>query len=264
MKRIVFISLLICLLFLNKTVVFGQDVIVLHSGDSIHAKVLEVTDKDISYKKFNYQDGPTLFIEVKKIKLITWQTGEIQNFSTSDEKACILPDSIRQNLPYIIDKSKSKLILDNGKTIKQEEFKTLLQDYNLNDLLASYNSGIKMDRTGTGLLIGGLSGIVVTDLVLGGIAIGLLTSNKIQENVDSEFFLLASSMGGLYFTFVFNMIAFYATMSASLPLLIIGKVKQSRVINNYNEMVRPPIEQTQRVSLNLGTTSSGFGLTLKF
>lgn len=263
MKRIVFISLLICLLFLNKTVVFGQDVIVLHSGDSIHAKVLEVTDKDISYKKFNYQDGPTLILEVKKIKLISWQTGEIQYFTTSDENAYILPDTIRQNLPFIIDKSKSELILDNGKTIKQEEFKTLLQEYNLNDLLASYNSGIKMNRIGTGLLIGGLSGTVGTDLVLGGIAIALLTSNKIQENVDLDF-LLAGSMVGLYFIGAFNLIAICATMSASLPLLIIGKVKQSRVINNYNEMVRPPIEQAQRVSLNIGTTSSGFGLTLKF
>lgn len=263
MKRIVFIFLLICLLFSNKTMIFAQDIIVLHSGDSIQAKVLEVTDNNISYKKFNYQDGPTHILEVKKIKLIRWQTGEIQKFYESDDKAYILPDSIRRNLPFIIDKSKSELFLDNGKTIKQEEFKTLLQEHNLNDLLASYNSGIKMDRTGTGLLIGGVSGIVGTDLVLGGIAIALLTSKKIQENVDLEL-LLAGSGFGLYATCIFNLIAISATMSASLPLLIIGKVKQSRVINNYNEMVRPPIEQAQRVSLNLGTTSSGFGLTLKF
>lgn len=263
MKRIVFIFLLICLLFSNKTMIFAQDIIVLHSGDSIQAKVLEVTDNNISYKKFNYQDGPTHILEVKKIKLIRWQTGEIQKFYESDDKAYILPDSIRRNLPFIIDKSKSELFLDNGKTIKQEEFKTLLQEHNLNDLLASYNSGIKMDRLGTGLLIGGLSGIVGTNLILAGIAIALLSSNTIQENVELEF-LLAGSGFGLYTAFIFNMIALTATLGVSLPFLIIGKNKQSRVINNYNEMVRPPIEQAQRVSLNLGATSSGFGLTLRF
>lgn len=263
MKRIVFIFLLICLLFSNKTMIFAQDIIVLHSGDSIQAKVLEVTDNNISYKKFNYQDGPTHILEVKKIKLIRWQTGEIQKIYESDDKAYILPDSIRRNLPFIIDKSKSELFLDNGKTIKQEEFKTLLQEHNLNDLLASYNSGIKMDRLGTGLLIGGLSGIVGTDLILGGIAIALLSSNTIQEYVELEF-LLAGSAFGLYSAIIFNMIALTATLGVSLPFLIIGKNKQSRVINNYNEMVRPPIEQAQRVSLNLGATSSGFGLTLRF
>ncbi|MFA5462959.1 MAG: hypothetical protein WC265_02660 [Dysgonamonadaceae bacterium] len=264
MKRIVFISLLICLLFSNKTMIFAQDIIVLHSGDSIQAKVLEVTDKNISYKKFNYQDGPTHILEVKKIKLIRWQTGEIQKIYESDDKAYILPDSIRQNLPFIIDKSKSEFILDNGKTIKQEEFKTLLQEHNLNDLLASYKSGIKMDRLGTGLLIGGLSGIVGTDLILGGITFALLSSKTIQTSDYYYFFVLAGSAFGLYSAIIINMIALTATLGVSLPFLIIGKNKQSRVINNYNEMVRPPIEQAQRVSLNLGATSSGFGLTLRF
>ena len=84
MKRIVFISLLICLLFSNKTMIFAQDIIVLHSGDSIQAKVLEVTDNNISYKKFNYQDGPAYFRS--KNQIIGWQTGEIRNYE-SDDKA---------------------------------------------------------------------------------------------------------------------------------------------------------------------------------
>jgi len=67
-----------------------------------------------------------------------------------------------------------------------------------------------------------------------------------------------------YFCFISNMIITAITLEASLPLIILGNVKQQSCVSEYNDIVRPPIQTSQRVSLGFGATSSGFGLTLHF
>lgn len=63
--------------------VFSQDVIVLKdkASDEIQVKVLEVTKKNVKYKKWSYQDGPTFTLDVDKILAIKYQNGEMQDFA---------------------------------------------------------------------------------------------------------------------------------------------------------------------------------------
>lgn len=73
---------------------FSQDIIVLKdkASDEIQVKVLEVTKKSVTYKKWSYQDGPTFTLDVDKILAIKYQNGEMQTFvkekkSDSKEKS---------------------------------------------------------------------------------------------------------------------------------------------------------------------------------
>lgn len=61
---------------------FSQDIIVLKdkASDEIQVKVLEVTKKSVTYKKWSYQDGPTFTLDVDKILAIKYQNGEMQTF----------------------------------------------------------------------------------------------------------------------------------------------------------------------------------------
>lgn len=74
----------------------AQDVIVLKSGDEIQAKIVQVTDNDVSYKKFDYQDGPTFVVSKDKIFMIKYADGTKDVFSTSTTQAA----TVRKDTAY--------------------------------------------------------------------------------------------------------------------------------------------------------------------
>ena len=62
-------------LFLAPICVAAQDIIKLHNGEEIQAKILEVLPEEVKYKMFDYQDGPTITLPNREIQMITYQSG---------------------------------------------------------------------------------------------------------------------------------------------------------------------------------------------
>ena len=92
---------------------FSQDIIVFKdkASDEIQVKVLEVTKKSVTYKKWSYQDGPTFTLEVDKILAIKYQNGEMQTFvkekkSDSKEKSV----KTREDKKVVSEVSTSKTV----------------------------------------------------------------------------------------------------------------------------------------------------------
>lgn len=83
-----------CFIFLS-----AQDMITLRSGDDIEAKVIEVGEETIVYKKFGNQDGPNYRIATNKVFRIKYQNGETELFeekiNADPEKSTV---SIEQNV----------------------------------------------------------------------------------------------------------------------------------------------------------------------
>lgn len=259
MKKLFIINCLIVFFTLISSALYAQDIIVLYNGDTVQAKIIEVTNNNISYKKFDYQDGPTVVVEIKNIKTIRYQTGEVANYEIKNNVNYI-PDSIRCKLPYIINHSLEGYTLDDGSLLSKQDFKVILDQNKLLDLLSSYNSGENMINIGKGILIGGLTAVAARSLVYTGLDIILLATtlnNEIELGIGGAAFIA-------YWCIMTNMIITGVTLEASMPLIILGNVKQQRSINDYNDIVRPPIETSQRVTLGVGATPSGFGLTLRF
>lgn len=76
MKKLLLFSLF--LLGLNTTQ--AQDLIIKLNGDEISAKILEISEIDVKYKKFNYQDGPTYTIKKSDIFMIKYPNGDKEVF----------------------------------------------------------------------------------------------------------------------------------------------------------------------------------------
>ena len=66
----------------------AQDIILKHDGSEIKAKVLEITDQQVKYKDFDFQNGPTRNINISEIFMITYENGqkEVFNKNTSSSK----------------------------------------------------------------------------------------------------------------------------------------------------------------------------------
>lgn len=63
---------------------FSQDVIILKDGDDIEAKVLEINDTDIKYKKHSNLSGPTYKLEKSKIFMIRYESGDKDMFDSNN------------------------------------------------------------------------------------------------------------------------------------------------------------------------------------
>ena len=80
MKKV--LSFIIVVLFLSNYVK-SQDIIVKNDKTSIKTKVLEITDNEVKYKKFDNQTGPTYSLKKSEITNIVYENGDTEVFETS-------------------------------------------------------------------------------------------------------------------------------------------------------------------------------------
>lgn len=64
-------------------ITYGQDVITKGSGETIQAKVLEITPETVVYKKYNNQGGPTYTVNKEELVSITYQNGSTDSFKNN-------------------------------------------------------------------------------------------------------------------------------------------------------------------------------------
>lgn len=63
---------------------FSQDTIYTKSGSVINAKVTEINQDEIKYKKSNNPDGPTYVVDKNEVALIEYKNGTKDVFSRED------------------------------------------------------------------------------------------------------------------------------------------------------------------------------------
>jgi hypothetical protein len=81
-KRITFFTFL-----LISFASIGQDLIVKKDGTIIKSKILEVTDEQVKYKKFDNADGPIYVITLANITAINYENGTVEKFEQITKSA---------------------------------------------------------------------------------------------------------------------------------------------------------------------------------
>lgn len=82
------ISFVFCLAFLGVfSYGYSQDIITTKKGEDIESKVLEVTEKDVVYKKFENQDGPSYTLKKSMIVMIRYENGSKDIFESETQEA---------------------------------------------------------------------------------------------------------------------------------------------------------------------------------
>lgn len=77
MRKIILV-LLLCLISHS---LYAQDIITFRDGKSVKAKVLEITQTEIKYKRFSNLDGPLYTIDKNTVTQIQYKGGDIEEFS---------------------------------------------------------------------------------------------------------------------------------------------------------------------------------------
>ena len=113
------------------SVLQAQDIITLKDGYKIQAKVLEIGDQIIKYKKFDNQEGPTYDIQKSDVFSIKYEDGTKYVFSTSTGEVHHV--SSNPNLTY------NHGVRQNGTKIRPEQVRQTMSRNS--KALQKYNSG---------------------------------------------------------------------------------------------------------------------------
>lgn len=146
-----------------------NDVIVLKDGTHIDVVLIEVTDKQVKYRKANNLEGPLFVKEIANISSIIYSNGEKEDFTHSTQKAEETILKQNETKPTTTNASKSgRIYRDNGHYLYNEtyisskEVARILQRENV----AAYKKWQKAD----GMLTGGAVCVGIGGgLVLGGL-----------------------------------------------------------------------------------------------
>lgn len=245
MKKILFIAVM---LFLIKSS-FSQDVIITKTGESIRAKILEATDETISYKKYNDQQGATFILKKDKIRIISWENGDVDDYekvsTEAQQQENLVLGQAGDKLPYINRKGRT-FYLNNGQIYNEVQFKQFLLERNLGSVWLQYSNNKNLMHTGVIMICGGVFFEIV------GLVIG----------INSLYY-------GTWGQYITGMTFFYlggATTTAGIPIAIIGGVRRNRSISDYNAIYGGKLrtQYSQNITLKAGNTGKGLGFTLNF
>jgi hypothetical protein len=73
-------------LFAISNNIIAQDTIVFYSNEILFAKISEITNTEISYKRFDFIDGPLYKEKKYAIKFIKFENGVLEHFDIMEEK----------------------------------------------------------------------------------------------------------------------------------------------------------------------------------
>lgn len=102
------------MLFCASGIIHAQDRITTKDGIDIQAKILEITDSYVKYKKFSNLEGPTYTINKENILIVRYANGENEIFKstksqTPDKTEQQYPSQRRPNMPLRQQKSKPNI-----------------------------------------------------------------------------------------------------------------------------------------------------------
>ena len=263
MKRIL-LSLLLAVVFLP--MMWAGDIIVTTSSERIDAKIVEVSETEIKYKRQDNLNGPTFVLSTSKIATIIYANGSVQAFeqkkqqptTTTYGSGAINTSHSSDYRPGMIEKKGDYYWLGDTR-MDEEQYFAYIQK-NCEAAWDSYRLGNRLWRAGFGLLGAGggiwLTGLIVTCTTMGtytytyNVNTGQIYNSSLKVNWDQ------------YYAGVSLLAIGSAALTASVPLIVVGAIKRNNSHNVYNEECAP--KNTAALSLDLQASQNGLGLALKF
>lgn len=94
----------------SSNILVAQDIIIKKNNDEIKSKIIEITDENIKYKEFDFQDGPTRNIKVSEVFMILYENGKREKFTALENQASnkIAPNVVVSNETVPVENPKQK------------------------------------------------------------------------------------------------------------------------------------------------------------
>ncbi|MDR2824293.1 MAG: hypothetical protein LBB41_03730 [Prevotellaceae bacterium] len=213
---------------------FAQDVILLNNGQTIQAKVSEITEEAVKYKDFDFQEGPLRNLKIADIFKITYQNGKVEIFNKlATDKELLAPKDVKINISepefqQMNDKQVLRFLRENEGSVFYKKFAL----------------GSRQNGKGNSYLF-----------------LGILTSSVGEL---CAFNGLRNNNAGYYYLGLAGSIVGQALIITSIPLKIAGGAKKRSAREGFLNIYVRQKTATYTPELNFGLTAGGVGLTLSF
>ncbi|MES2286623.1 MAG: hypothetical protein V4547_13125 [Bacteroidota bacterium] len=184
-KRFLIGIILLCSCLTN-----AQDTIVKRNGEKILSKIIEISETEVKYKKFDFQDGPNFIENKSDIQLIKYSNGTKDEFKfqpkQKESKTDYYSGPVKSTIKIESDNNRFRY---NGKRINEPELHRILISNNDPQITLLKNSARrykKLQYIGLGGLAFGAAGVLsfaAAELldapglnVVGGVFIGVAVS----------------------------------------------------------------------------------------
>lgn len=235
----------------------AQDIIITKDAQKIEAKILEVSNSEIKYKKQSNLEGPTFILGVEELNSIIYANGEVQVLEEQKEfvletevsaeeleKGVTPRNCVDQNENFLgkkITRYKDNTYYIDGVQMSEKEYLEFVK--NKCPIAYDYHmDGIKKVKLGKTFC---------------GLAAGFTVASFSLLYVGSVF-MLFDEMEILLFSGIGCALAADCFIAASIPLWVAGAKKKQSSYRFYNE------QSSSNLSLNLQSSKNGFGLALRF
>jgi hypothetical protein len=252
------------------TMLYAQDIIITKDSKRIEAKIIEVTPTTVKYKKWSYQDGPDILEAKSNIAAIMWGNGEVEAFSVEE----VVVTTKEEDKQEVVVKEESKIEKEESVAIVKE-----VADKNM--VIAKTENNNYVVGTGSLSLVRLENGDYMCDGKL-------ITHENIREfyanncydaylmykkayntSVAGYTLLCAGSVCALAgsLTMIGDLASGLALLVtglcadiACIPTILVAYKQQNKAIDIYNKNC----SKKEIVTLNLGSTTNGFGLSINF
>ncbi|MEE3483757.1 MAG: hypothetical protein VZQ98_05475 [Bacteroidales bacterium] len=250
----------------------AKDLIVTTDKESIDAKIIEVSDEEVKYKKLNNLNGPTFVLKTSKIYTVVYENGDVQVFtpSASTQEQVKVPEAQNaENIGNAEDLatpnylSLSPVTRDrglNGKHLSDKEWGNYLKD-NCTIAYDQWNRGCKGVKkgwtffiVGSALRLTGIASLIAASNYYGGYYYWDSYDNCYYHDYD-----YGLQCGLFIYGFAATTVG-SSLRIASIPLLATGYSRKRKSINTYNENCA----NRSAAQLGLNVNSNGLGLSLNF
>lgn len=82
------------------SLIFAQDIIITQEGETIQAKVLEISDNEVKYKISSELDGATYIVKKSDIFMITYESGRTDVFKSALSNKELPAEGITKGMKY--------------------------------------------------------------------------------------------------------------------------------------------------------------------
>lgn len=235
--------------------IMAQDIIVTAESERIDAQITEVSETEIKYKRANNPNGPTFVISTSKVASVIYKNGDVQTFkqqtnqnnSTSTDKNNVIVKVKDVNEIAFVPGQKLipaeegglyygniLLPIENG---QYEQFLKL----NCPAAYKQYKTGMNM--VVSGWTVGGVLAAVGFGLMLGSI--------RPQQPVNDALLISGGVLVG-------------AGVISGVTLYCVGHKKWAYAHTVFNKQCVQNQSYSQDLTLKMGITQNGLGLTLNF
>lgn len=282
MKRLFIIALLTA----STMAARAQDVIVTAEAEEIAAKIEEVGDSQIKYRKASNPDGPLYTMNIANIVMVKYSNGDIETFKAQKEAMRNAPSAAvnpayaaqkaakREYKPYTTDFDPKDLaasrndVCIGSRRLSAEEAQWLFDQVPGENYWARWQSASRRVRTGNALMFTGIPIMgagALTAMISGIVASTYVTKYTYWSDgsIDTED-LNADARGSAGTAAGIGLGVTVVGLTLFVPGIVVKKVgrrQQSAILKDFGSHFPG---DSYAVTCRFGGTEQGIGLSVKF